>query len=750
MAAGGKDPAVPQATAVRAESGRHDSAHQRHLAGSAQSEAVADSSSDVAALRFQVAALEELLQVQESAVLERSQRLEAALSELQLERRRLRQSEHRLRAILEAALDAVICFDVTGVVVEWSPRAELVLGWSREQALGQTAASLRFPLPQCESPAAGSGFADSLLLDQRVESGAVHCDGWEFPAELVISRIGAGADSIFSVFLRDITQRKQAEQELAAARDAALTASRLKSEFLATMSHEIRTPMNGVLGMSELLISSHLTQEQYEYAQAIQTSAEILLAILNDILDFSKIEADKLVLESIPFDLRQVVEETTDLLGPRAAQKDLELMVRYAPETPAGLAGDPVRLRQILMNLIGNAIKFTQAGHVLVNVECPHATGAEASILLAVEDSGIGIPADKLGAIFEKFVQADSSTTRRHGGTGLGLAITRRLVEMMGGALQVTSEPGKGSKFAVHLTLPRDPRGEPAPVRLEECLSGLRVLIVDDNQINRRIVREQLTRNGVATGEAPGGFEALELLRAACREGSPYDIALLDFQMPQMDGETLALEIKADPTLAGTILIMLTSVAGQKDSMLMSRTGLVEILVKPVRQNQLLRVLARARGCLPGAASQTRQLAGALSARKESGSRRTRVLVAEDSPVNQKVVTRMLEKLNCIVDLAGDGTQAAAMAAAVRYDLIFMDCQMPEMDGFQATALIRTQQSGVHTPIIALTANAMQGDRERCLKAGMDDYLAKPIKGSDLTAALQRWAPASTPAAKPV
>ena len=372
---------------------------------------------DLEALRFQIASLEDLIEVQERAVSERSQRLEATLQELQHERRRLRHSEERLRSILEAALDAVVCFDVNGVVIEWNPRAELILGWSREEALGQTGATLRFPLPQCvhptgDSPGASSWDAD-LLLDQRVELKTTHRDGWDFPVELSVSRIGSGNDTVFSVFLRDITNLKEGQEDLAEARDGALAASRLKSEFLATMSHEVRTPMNGVVGMAELLLSTDLTPEQRDYAQAIQGSAEVLLGILNDILDFSKIEADRLVLESIPFDLRQVVEETVELLAPKAAQKGLELVARFAPEAPAGLLGDAIRVRQILMNLIGNAVKFTPAGYVSVNVECDHLTATTAQMGIVVEDTGIGIAADKLDHIFDAFVQLSTGPGRK-------------------------------------------------------------------------------------------------------------------------------------------------------------------------------------------------------------------------------------------------------------------------------------------------------------------------------------------------
>jgi PAS domain S-box-containing protein len=701
---------------------------------------------DPESLRSQIATLEELLDVQQRAVSERTQRLEQTLRELQYESRRVHHSEQRLRSILEAALDAVVCFDSHGVVIEWNPRAELVLGWSREQALGRTAEELRIPLARRQGAASGqpgsSSWDQGLVLDQRVEATATHHDGWEFPVELGVSRIGQADDAVFSAFLRDITDRKEGQEDLAEARDGALAASRLKSEFLATVSHEVRTPMNGVVGMTELLLSTTLTAEQRDYAQAIQRSAEVLLAILNDILDFSKIEAGRLVLESLPFDLRQVVEETVDLLAPNATRKGLELVVYYAPEAPTGLLGDPLRLRQILMNLTGNAIKFTDSGQVAVRIECGQSTPAGARMNIVVEDSGIGIPRDKLDHIFEKFVQADPTTTRKYGGTGLGLAITRRLVEMMGGALEVQSTLGKGSRFLVRLELPQAPQA--AADKPEVSLSGLRVLVVDDNEINRRVVHDQLAPHGVVASLAAGGEEALAALRSAQRQGVPFDIALLDYQMPGMDGEALALEIKADATLWDTVLVLLTSGTGQSHTGHALLVGFADVIVKPVRPSQLLRSLARVRGQGASAPPRSRPAAAGLSGGVNAGGKphRARVLVAEDSPVNQKVVARMLEKLDCAVDLAADGKQAVRMAEAAHYDLIFMDCQMPEMDGYEATAMIRQQPNRRHTPIIALTANAMQGDRERCLRAGMDDYLAKPIKVSDLTDTLKRWAAA--------
>jgi PAS domain S-box-containing protein len=705
-------------------------------------------SADVSALRTKIASLEKLLAARDGAAGAKSEQLEAAIEELQCERRRLHYTEDRLGSILEAALDAVYCFDAHGGIIEWNPQAELTLGWSREQALGQSVESLQLPLPRradvSSHASSERAWPDDVLLDQRVEATAMHRDGWDFPVELAVARLGSGSEAVFSVFLRDITVRKENQEDLAQARDNAILASRLKSEFLATMSHEIRTPMNGVVGMAELLLSTQLTPEQSNYAEAIQSSAEGLLAVVSDILDFSKMEIGELSIESIPFDLQQVVEETVDLLAPKATQKDLDLSLQYASDAPTALLGDPGRLRQILTNLIGNAVKFTQLGQVAVHVTCEQLSEASARISIVVEDTGIGIAADKLDYIFERFARADSSTTRKYQGMGLGLAITKRLVETMGGSLRVESQPGKGSRFLFGLELPRDPQAAAAPASAAS-LAGLRVLIVDHSEANRRLVSEQLSASGVITGSAGGGKQALAALYAAREAGAPFDVALIDYHVADTAGESLALEIKSDPSLAATALIAFTSVAGQRYASRILLFGFAAIVVKPIRPSQLFRALARARGCLTDANRGTAdRVAGSPSQPALSrGLCRARVLVAEDSTVNQKVVTRMLEKLDCAVDLAADGKQAAAMAEAVQYDLIFMDCHMPEMDGFEATAVIRSRPSANRTPIVALTANAMDGDRERCLKAGMDDYLAKPVKVSDLANTLQRWAPAA-------
>jgi PAS domain S-box-containing protein len=702
---------------------------------------------DVELLKSQVASLTQLLDVQEQAVIQQSGRLENALRDLQQEREALRESERHLRAILDTALDAIINIDSEGAIIDWNPQAEKILGWSRDEAVGQPLHTLAIPSSHRELHRQGfeaRKLGCEPLLNKRVERTAVHRDGHEFPVELSMSKVGSGEHAIVSIFLRDITERKQAEEQLARAHDEAVQASRLKSEFLATMSHEVRTPMNGVIGMADLLLETDLSVEQTEYAQTIQGSAEALLTILNDILDFSKIEAGRMVLEAIPFDLLRVVEETGNLLAPRAAEKGLELVIRYAPDAPWRLMGDPGRIRQVLTNLAGNAIKFTETGHVLINVECEQQTAATAGMRISVEDTGIGIAGDKLENVFEKFTQADASTTRKYGGTGLGLAISKRLAELMGGSVGVASRLGEGSTFWLSVSLDRDTQ-IPVPPAPEVKLAGLRALIVDDNAVNRRVLQEQLARLGISATSVAGGEEALGAMRQAYEAGAPFHLGLLDHLMPAMDGQTLGRVIKADLALRPTVLLLLTSSGDQGEAASWLGAGFAAHLVKPVRQSQLEGSLAGACGHLAADLAGLSATIGPATApealaRPEGGNYRARVLVVEDNLVNQRVTARMLETRGCLVEIAANGRQALEMVEANACDLIFMDCQMPEMDGFEATAEIRRRQGyRRHTPIIALTANAMQGDRERCLAAGMDDYIAKPMKPSDIARALERW-----------
>jgi PAS domain S-box-containing protein len=687
----------------------------------------------------------------EQRVRERTAQLEAASREVE-------QAARANRNMMEYSQDIICSIDEAGRFMDVSPACRKIWGYSPDELRGRLYIELVHP----EDVALTNEAARRIVSGQAArnfENRYRRQDGSD--VHMLWSARWSDAEKSMFCVARDITERKRGEQELRAAKVAAEEASLAKSQFLANMSHEIRTPMNGVLGPIGLLLDSKLNGQQRELTEIARSSAEALLGIINDILDLSKIEVGKLDIDPIPFNLLLAVEETASMMASKAEEKGVDLIVRYPPEVPRHVIGDPGRIRQVLANLISNAIKFTPQGHILINIEAEapkvqEAHGAsqahgedDITLRISVEDTGIGIAPDKIEHVFGRFNQADTSTTRRYGGTGLGLSISRQLVELMGGHIGATSTLGAGSTFSFTLRLPL--QSDAPTISLPDAdLSGVRILIVDDNEVNRRVLHEQLDNWRLRNHSCESGEEALQVLRAAQAAGDPFQLAILDHQMPGMDGESLGKTIKADPLLQNTILVMLTSLGQKGDAMRLKAAGFAAYLLKPTRQSEMLGALVNVWTAHSAVqASETSETAarhsGAEMAPPETSKRLwegTRVLVVEDNIVNQKVAAMMLQSFGCRVEVAVNGREALRSLDRSPFDIIFMDCEMPEMDGYEATAEIRLRPDAKRTlPIIAVTAKATPGDRERCLQVGMDDYMSKPVKSEDFQAALKRWAP---------
>ncbi|MBU2664974.1 PAS domain S-box protein [Actinoplanes bogorensis] len=627
--------------------------------------------------------------------------------------KRLRIEREQLEMIMEAAADPFITMDEHGVVSEWNQQAEQVFGWPRDEIVGRDIAET--VLPRRYQPALRRLLAGrwDWLLDRPTEMVARHHDGHELPVELTLWRIRHDGSAHLHAFARDISARLETEQALAQARDQALETARLKSQFLASMSHEIRTPMNGVIGLTSLLLGSTLDDQQRRYAEGISTAGSALLSVINDVLDFSKLEAGKVLLEDTNFQLRRLVDDVVSLAAPPGTTSAVAITGTCDPRLPATLSGDAAKLRQVLLNLAGNAIKFTAYGKVSISVtpEADQSAGPEAiPVRFEVRDTGIGIDQPQQEKLFEPFTQADAGTTRRFGGTGLGLAISRDLVELMGGHIGVHSEPGQGSTFWFTITLRAAREG--AQLSENHALDGLRVLIVDQDENDRSVLADQLAAwsmqaTGVSSGEA-----AYDILRDAAATGRPIDLVIHDGMFPGVPAGTPAPK---------TILLTDSAPSGPDPS----------ALTKPLRQSQLYDALV---GVLA-----TDDLPSDVVASVAPG--RGHLLLVEDNEINRTVALGILATLGYTADIATNGREAVRMAFERRYQLIFMDCLMPEMDGYAATAEIRRQEGTErHVPIIALTASALPEDKARCLQAGMDEHIAKPLVPADVAAALTRWA----------
>ena len=692
----------------------------------------------------------------EARVQARTQELSSANSKLAgevAERKRtedaLRESSELVMLLLDATPEAIYGIDTQGDCTFCNPSCLRVLGYEdSKELLGKNVHSLihykkadgtPYPAKEChiyEAFRTGHGtHVDNEVLWRK--------DGTSFPAEYWSRPLHRREELIGTVVtFVDVTQRRQAEQTLRDAKEAAEGANRAKSTFLATMSHEIRTPMNGILGMTELVLDTELTPEQRDNLALVRLSAESLLTVINDILDFSKIEAGKLEIESIPFDLRESLGETMKALGFRAHQKGLELIYEVQPDVPEAVMGDPGRIRQIIVNLVGNSIKFTERGEILLSVTQESESPEAASLDFAVKDTGVGIPAEKQQRIFEAFSQADGSMARKYGGTGLGLTICTRLVDLMGGRIWVESLPGHGSTFhfTIRLTIQDTLSTRVAPVQPEE-LRNLPVLIVDDNFTNRRVLQGMLNRWGMRPTAVEGGRAALQALEIAKSTGRAFPLILLDGQMPEMDGFTLAELIQKDPELVGAAIMMLTSAGHVGDAARCRELGISAYLVKPVRQGELLDSIRHVLQKTPE--KRPAPLVTRHTLRETQN--RVKILLAEDNAVNQTLALRLLEKRGYAVSIAGDGQAALSALEKEPFDVVLMDIQMPNMDGFQATAAIREAEksTGGHIPIIAMTAHALKGDEERCIAAGMDAYISKPIRTTELYAAIEKFTDAS-------
>lgn len=660
----------------------------------------------------------------------------------------LQSSEVKLQSITDSAQDAIIMIDVEGKISYWNPAAERIFGYTAQEVMGQLLEHSIVPERFRNMHAMGfarfrkagqrlhEGTGEVALLGKTTELAALRKDGSEIPVEISLSGVRLDGNWHAVGILRDITERKISEARLLETSHAAEASNRAKSRFLASMSHEIRTPMSTIIGYSDLLRSTDMTATQQEYCQILQNSSEALLLLLNDILDFSKIEAGHLDMEQEPFVLTDVLDAISDMLLEKMLDSDIELVIDVAENVPNALVGDALRLRQVLLNLLGNAFKFTERGEVVLRVQCQMSSSAQATLVFEIRDTGIGMQQEVVQKLFQAFTQADDSTTRKYGGTGLGLAVCKQLVELMGGEIGVESELGSGSNFHFTAVFGRS-RQEDAPLQLTS-IKALRVLIVDDNVSNRTVMQRMLESFKWQVESASCAAEGLAALRRAAAK-NPFDLVLIDWRMPDMDGLQTCEAIKADQQLAGVRIIMMSAFGRETQKDRAESLKLDAFLIKPIKSARLrdaVETIWGSRAHDDGGQQQLKKIAQLDSAQLFAG---RRVLLVEDNAINRKLARTMLEKKGFRVDAVENGRLAVEAVRSTSYDLVLMDMQMPEMDGLEATRAIRSDSAFVDLPIIAMTANVMMGDKDLCLAAGMNDYLSKPISPAKFHELLIKW-----------
>ncbi len=645
--------------------------------------------------------------------------LGALLYEAALLGERVAQAERRLRSLVDGVADALIAIDQHGNIRSFNPAASILFGLQARDAIGT-------PLVQIV-PGYDSVARESTSVH---ETEGVDRSGRRIPLELAFG--GVDASAAMTIVARDITQRKRAQLAIAAARDQAVEAARVKAQFLATMSHEIRTPINAVIGMTELLIEGELTGEQREYTETVRSSAQSLLGIINDVLDFSKLETGRMPIDAVPFAPIEAVESAADILAAGARKKRLTLVTYVAPDVPKQLLGDANRIRQILLNLIGNAIKFTASGHVVVRCTVDRPEGDFTIVRFSVSDTGIGVSTESAAKLFAPFAQADDSTSRRFGGTGLGLSISKQLVELMGGDIDVDSRAGAGATFWFTARLKRI---DAEAYQDLPTLRGARVLIVDDDGVSRQILEQYLLSWGIIATSTASANHAITLLQGAAKRGTPFHAALVDYFMPDLDGISLGMAIKAAPQIESVPLILVTAFDEPGRGREAIERGFSAYLRKPLRQSDLYDALASAVAHTVPTVVDVHE--AIVSPPRED----VLILIAEDHPVNQKLALQQLKKLGYRAEAVNNGREALEALERTDFSLVLMDCQMPELDGYDTTRAIRRREAtrGVHVPIVALTANALEGDRDACIAAGMDDYLAKPVQLAELAAMIERY-----------